>query len=612
MILFLENEVNKATIQSDQATGSLPASNIKDQRLSHIFRGEEYTELNINGAGSLKNISQAYTNLMQDPTDLTTGNWTLTNGATVILSSETFQGLPMTKIGSTTATANPSIHQDIAVSNGVNVLSSIVLRNENYESGDTIDMFFLEIAPVEGWSRISIDFIAKTVTKLVGDSLKYVWRDDDTVEIFVISNITDDIDGRFRIDPDPTGDSTKYFHATSCQVVDDTTTFFPFIDGSKTADVIDETFTMPDRFTFDIIINPDFAYDTAIDNISFLNYKNGSPEFQLFYQESVDNFQIAWGDGGTIRVLTSQQFDDGISFTNINQKIRFTGSVDLISGGINDSRFIICPKESGSLFEDSSWSGSPDVKTTIFETLSIGNRLGSKQADSQYEYLRIYAGLLVGPVTSSDDIDELLKDKKLLFDKTYQQKLTATDLLIANSTINDGDTIILRANDVDSFGPGAPLDETIVWSKDIIKHNFLKSTLQYWRLFVNSSNIIDIGRVYLGPRYVSPGMAVLVPHSRITTTRKTISYGGQTYGDKGHFASLIQLRFPKITRDEYNELVEIWETTDIDTAFFVTFDKGGNILDTKYVTFDQEEFKLVPLGNRDLYNTNLKFIEEVK
>lgn len=64
---------------------------------------------------------------------------------------------------------------------------------------------------------------------------------------------------------------------------------------------------------------------------------------------------------------------------------------------------------------DNAWSGTPDVKSSTFPTLSIGHNAGASQADSDYEYLRIYSWDGVKPtITSSEDVDDYFKDEHLL------------------------------------------------------------------------------------------------------------------------------------------------------------------------------------------------------
>ncbi|MBW1853115.1 MAG: hypothetical protein JRJ00_00280 [Deltaproteobacteria bacterium] len=613
MKIFADNQVDEATVSSDDSTINYPPSNVQVSRLSRIYKGEESIDFDITGSGALKNISQAYTNLIQDPTDLTTGNWTLTNDATAVSSSEEYMGNAMTQIGSTTATADPQITQSVSTTIGNLLEYVIVLRNGNHtnSAGDKTQLLITTTATI---FDVAITWVDKTVVASTG-TVNYSWKDDNTVEIKGVSIAATTGTALYRIDPITTADTDKYIYATYCQIVDDCDCFFPFISGSKTADVIEETFTMPDRFTFDVIITPNFKYDTSATSPRFLSWAVPNSSFTnsllIYYSITNDDLRVLWHDSGTAQYLESQTFDDGTSLTNINQRIRLIGSMDLISGLQTASRFICIPLETGSINEDTTWSGVPSIKTTTFPTMQIGHKNSTQQADSSFEYLRIYAGLLIGDVTSSDDATELLKDKKILFDATYQQKLTATDILIANSTINDGDVITLRAGDTDSFGEGTPLDETIDWSKLITKHTFTKSTYQYWRLSVNSSNDIEMGRIYLGESYVPPGISPTVTHDKVSASQKSISISGQSYLDRRYLYEIISTTFPSVTHEQKDELSELLELVDIGDPFFVEFDEECSDLGTMYVTLNQESFRATLLSNPNYYTVSFSLRQEV-
>ena len=91
MIIYSDNQTDIANVTASPSSVNYPPSNVKDSRLERIYKGDEQIDFDISGSGSLKNISQAYTNLVQDPTDLTTANWTATN-VTISDSGETLSG----------------------------------------------------------------------------------------------------------------------------------------------------------------------------------------------------------------------------------------------------------------------------------------------------------------------------------------------------------------------------------------------------------------------------------------------------------------------------------------------------------------------------------------
>lgn len=175
-------------------------------------------------------------------------------------------------------------------------------------------------------------------------------------------------------------------------------------------------------------------------------------------------------------------------------------------------------------------------------------------------------------------------------------------------------TLKFQGNTSDSWGaPAFEID--LDWNENIIVADFENENYQYWRVQIidpsNSDGYIEIGRTGLYDGYITPGIKVLVTHDRKSSTEKTKSIGGQTYSDTGYFYSVVSVSFPKITESQYYEIVAVFESVDIGYPFFVTFDKGGAILQTLYVTYNFDGLKLNPLGNRNLYNTGMDFIEEV-
>ncbi len=608
MILYTDNQADNAIITSPELSIFNPPSNVKDPRLSKVYKGDKDISLNISGAGSAKNISQEYTNLVQDPTDLTTSNWDYSAlGNQPELTTESINGHIFSLLKSDGVHYARYLRQNITLTN--NCICSFICRRVN---SDLTRFILYDFTDTTAKAEISIDWDNKTCTSTEGDLLKYTYIDDITVEVYITTvGVIPANDNAFLLYPTEEA-AEESVMVTECQLVDDTTTMYPFTAGTHTADVITEAFTMPDRFTGRIKLKPNFMYDTTVSNPAIASWRiDGDNRILLYYEEAGDKLQLYWKNGGSGVYLQSNTFDNGTTYTNLNQELDIIFSLDLLSGGINDSRFIVIPQSTGLLYEDSTWSGPPDIKTSTFPTLSIGNENGLSQIDSSFEYLRIYEGLLTGDVSSSSDVDNLLKDKKILLDKTYQQKIKATDLLIAGSTINDGDKIILQGNNVDSWGTGTPLYESVVWSKDIIKHHFIESNYQFYRISVNSSNDIEIGRIYLGGRYATAGNHVTVPHDRKSASAKTISVSGQSYMDGRYKYSLVSTKWPILTETQNNEILEIFDTIDIGTPFFVTFDRAGSILGTMYVTIDEDGLKSTPLGNRNFYTMGMDFRQEV-
>jgi len=362
-----------------------------------------------------ENITQAYTNLI--PNSLELDLWAKTN-VTVVDSGDTINGERLWELETVSDGSVSRIAQVNFTDLTADSYFSFYVR---YVNTNVVKATIQNTLPSN--VVITITFSTKTISYGVGSELiPAVWHDDNTVQIFVAVPTTatagSTIDAQLQVQSTGAsslaGDKVQYSQPI---LVDDTTTAFPFIEGSKTADVINETFTMPDQFILDLELRSLFDIETAITHIYGAWVIDGTHYLEIIYYIPSNELRLNWIDGGSLAVLRlADFFGDGITKPSVNQKLRMTISLNLSSGGINDSRFI-CMTLDGNFFisEDTSFQVAPDVKLSTFPTVSIGNRGGAQQADSEYEYSSIYKDLLVGAVTSSSDVDTLLQSKEIIY-----------------------------------------------------------------------------------------------------------------------------------------------------------------------------------------------------
>jgi hypothetical protein len=372
-----------------------------------------------------KNITQAYTNLVQDPTDLTTANWSSASGGAAEITTQSINGNLFTKVYNTTVLLG-TVRQPILASFTNLILTGSVICRKGDDTQFNSTLFIVyNTTTLANLCNVSINFDnigSVPVLASAGSILGYKVIDSETVEVFFkclpLTALTDDVWTQCHAGSNVSG---EYTYWSEVQLIDSSEiTMYPFISGSKTADVISETFTMPDRFTFDTVLEPLFPYDTASDIAMFSWDIDTNNRLLLFYQAGGDRFWIFWVNGGTYATLEAQQMGD--TFTNLNQRLRITGSLNLISGGVSDSRLIITPLDSGAQYETTTWTATPNIKTGSYPTLDIGYETTlNTYADSTYEYLRIYKGLLVGDVTESSDVDTILQTQRLLFDANIDE-----------------------------------------------------------------------------------------------------------------------------------------------------------------------------------------------
>ncbi len=82
-------------------------------------------------------------------------------------------------------------------------------------------------------------------------------------------------------------------------------------------DRLDVLIPMQSKFTFDFLYKPDFAYDTGGFLRCFAWFIDGTHRLRLMYSPGSDTFVLTWHDGGSEKLLQSQQFDDGSSHTDL-------------------------------------------------------------------------------------------------------------------------------------------------------------------------------------------------------------------------------------------------------------------------------------------------------
>ena len=358
-----------------------------------------------------KFIGDAYTNVLSDPCDLTTANWTK-DGVVVEATEYTINGHKLWKITQINSGGN-RVYQG-GFTGSTDYSFHIILRDETLQITDAHVWVELAESPYLTITGCRINFQNQIVSVSNG-ALKYNWLDRSTVEIFGTNN-TADSGSNYNLFIRPSDSGTdKIIYVVEPQLVQQEL-LLSFVDGTHVKDDISKDFAMPSQFTFDMIIEPRFLYDNGGYPYFIVWYLDIDHVWALRYHGGLKKIYISYNDGGTQRYLFSQQFDDGSSYININQRIRIIGSMNLSSGGRYDSRLIVIPLESGSIYESANWDGAPDVKSSTFPTLQIGQQTGVALANSDFEYIRFYDGLLVGDINNNEDAEYLLSKKTKIYE----------------------------------------------------------------------------------------------------------------------------------------------------------------------------------------------------
>ncbi len=443
----------------DTTTG-LQKTIVIDQKFIYEFNNTEMTgKYWVYDTGTItadvnpQDIFQAFTNLVQDPTDLRAagGNWTSQN-TTDAISTFSINGNLFTKIVNLGANQGYN-YQPFTASFTNLVLTGSVIMKKGSSVGNTTLFRVRNITGAVNVFQLVPDFDnfgSSPATPAVGTLLDYDWIDSETLKIYfkcdALANLTDDVQVRCYGSDNTT--TAEYTYWTEVQLIDEAEiTMFPFVEGIHAIDIINETFTLPDQCTIVWRGKPRFAFDTA-SNKYFWSWRiDATHLLSLYYNAVTNTARGAWHDGGTVRTVDSTAFnaDGSGGLIKLNQEIIIVLSFDGSSGSQTGSRLIVVPLSSGAVNEDTSFSGTPDVKSSTFPTMAQGHFNSVTQADSETSYSRVYDDLLVGAVTSSADLTSLLGSMTNLLDIDY----TSSTAVVGSGTtwtgeeLQNGDVIVL-------------------------------------------------------------------------------------------------------------------------------------------------------------------------
>lgn len=358
-------------------------------------------------------IGSAYTNLVVDPTDMTTANWDPL-GVDVTDSGQVVNGEKLWKVKSQGSIAFEYIQQNsVPITVDGDCVFSLIIRH-----GDSIEvkvrLYDYSLAAI----RASYIYNWSTgITIENGELMKIIVIDQNTVQIYCKATncIASSGNRIYWHSSDSSLITEEYDLFSQPQVIENTTTMFPFVDGTHSADLIALPYELPTagKFVIDCMAEPKIDYTS---NAVYLFIWSGSlgGEVSMYYNHTTDKFIIVYSDGAnTSWNYVEPQFDDGTSFTLLNQRLRFIISMDVNVGTLTDSlRLIIIPQESGAVTELLLWqTDAPVAMTESYPTLALGYNSGSsgQQLDGNIEYFRVYNDILVGAVTDNATADAALE-----------------------------------------------------------------------------------------------------------------------------------------------------------------------------------------------------------
>ncbi len=379
-------------------------------------------------------VFQGTDNRVLDSEDFTTGNWTESN-AIASLSDEYYDGKRFTKVLGTSAVVRGQVYQIITDLWTTLTPSFSVIARKGESVNNLTRLLFNDDGAAVVVGDIGIDwdnYPNAPGTAATGTLHGFDWKDSKTVEIRMIveplSALGNDV--RIQVYSSNNADSLDEFTYWTAAQAEDLPYSTPYVKGSRAAAHPDEALIMPSQFIIDMVVPPWFTYDIGTDRVFGSWHIDTTHRFALYWYGVGEVILIAWQDGGTIRFLLSQAFDDGTAGVDINQRIRIIAIVDLITGTNLGSRLIVIPLESGTISEDTIWSGAIDPHGSAFPTLGIGHENNLVQADSPIEYINIYKGTYDEPINNNADADKMVyyltraslnltgKQKPILIDRT--------------------------------------------------------------------------------------------------------------------------------------------------------------------------------------------------
>ena len=536
------------------------ATQIQDDRLTTQWRTTSATDQTIIFDASAATIvggniglvtGSAATNLITDPENLTSANWTATGS--VITTAESILGYPAYEI--TSNQVNGGLIQNLTPATGVAMAAVIVVRKGVAGVGNPAVFDGSALAWI---LDVTIDFDTKAITYTRGtEAIAPEWIDDNTVRLF--TNLASSSVGntlQTYLWAQATADSVIY----SAPMIVDNTYPVPYVATSRTAVLTTYSQKIPPsgKFIIDMELFPYWNYDIASD-VNILEWQTGT--FYVVYSQSVDQMRVQFNS----QTLDSQQF----YASTLNQYHRITTSLDLSVASASGSELYI----DGVLIDDA-WSGeiTPLSSGNIFNTVFLARLADSatQYADGIFRFFRIYGGNFDTTYSTEAEIDTALESRQLLFDQTYQNQFNFDTVAIMGHNISEGAQITFQANDYNEWnytdGSGSSIiQEELTWDEATILKMITKTKKQYVKFTINDPNnddgILKIGRMWVGP-YITIDPSSLDDFTVKKKRSDDVQYGKnrQKWANENVGWREFNLRFPRTASTTLNAIQTMYDT----------------------------------------------------
>jgi len=378
--------------------------------------------------GQSGGVFQETSNVLKDPCDLSTSNWSK-NSCTTELVEKKIVNFPFTKAESSTASGY--VYQTFVPTASRIAVSAVVEKGNT----DNTALYLYDSTAGTYIERGLFTFSTETFTP------------DDSSTIYEVITIEQYRRYVIKYSVDVTGGNTLQLRCyaawnglagdfTYWAAVQVTETNYPvaFISPKKYPSLTRPksgwkyNFPLQSQMRIKMEVTPWFNYGTSINHRFYEWYIDDTHRLILYYEASDDKICIYWRDGGTVRYLRSPQFDDSTSYLNINQRLKIDVAFDPNGSG---SFLKIYDKDDNLLSEDTTWDGTPDTFTSNFNNFYVGQYETGLQADSEIHSLQIWSGAL----TDTGDPTFQLKPEPLIYGY-LEQKETKSDTVGVFNEIN--------------------------------------------------------------------------------------------------------------------------------------------------------------------------------
>jgi hypothetical protein len=320
-------------------TGRTPVNGFNtihlEPRLYEVDEVPEYQSPFIKWSyGAVVGVFPSYENLILDPLDLTTGNWTATGiNSRIVSSTLSYRDQWFTTIESDGAASDSNVSQTVGFASDGQKTVHIVVRQGTasnselavYDSDATVDRL-----------RATIDWSTQTVNTPTGSIVQETWFGDNIVELYLeTTSVTSANTNDLILYANDTGNTAQETTLYTAAQASDTRNIYPFKKGITTEDAFGYFFNWDEQATIEFWIHPLFSYDVA-DNVPILTSLDyNDSNFGLAYKNT-GNFEVTIGDGSTTVTLTAGHNDTSwgsgntfVSNTNLRKWIHFKIVYDL-------------------------------------------------------------------------------------------------------------------------------------------------------------------------------------------------------------------------------------------------------------------------------------------